>query len=174
MTKVGLPGLKKNTSNFFASHFFSSGLWWGIWPSNCRMSWIRSFPFRPLCWASWTKKLGMSWGEGRQEDEHLKIDMQNYIVVKIYSNDLVTIKNPSEWHSHFSHFYWETSFSWRCPTSSRWRTGYISIYISLVHVCCVCRVLEDTAAQFALPGASGPLVLGTCLKTMTIKASGIL
>ena len=25
----------------------------------------------------------MSWGEGRQEDEHLKIDMQNYIVVKI-------------------------------------------------------------------------------------------
>jgi len=30
--------------------------------------------------------------------------------------------------------------------------GYISIYISLVHVCCVCRVLEDTAAQFALKG----------------------
>lgn len=35
-----------------------------------------------------------------------------------------------------------------------WRFGgYISIYISLVHVCCVCRVLEDTAARFALcPG----------------------
>lgn len=31
--------------------------------------------------------------------------------------------------------------------------GYISIYISLVHVCCVCRVLEDTAAQFALKSA---------------------
>lgn len=28
--------------------------------------------------------------------------------------------------------------------------GYVSIYISLVHVCCVCRVLEDTGAQFAL------------------------
>lgn len=31
--------------------------------------------------------------------------------------------------------------------------GYVSIYISLVHVCCVCRVLEDTAAQFALKSA---------------------
>ena len=42
------------------------------------------FPFPTTLLGILDEKAGkISWGKGRQEDEHLKIDMQNYMVVCI-------------------------------------------------------------------------------------------
>ena len=44
--------------------------------------------------------------------------------------------------------------------------GYLSVYISLVHICCVCRALEDAAAKFIMwPGHTNLYVLYTLQQT---------